>query len=707
MSKRKGLLLMLAVALLFAAQVEAQSLIEGVTAKASSAIVDRHPDNLLNSDGMDENEIYFYNLDGSVAGEPTSANDVEWVTVSGGFPAAILVDKVWAVFDLGKSQSVNRIDLWNFQWDHSTVGDLSNRGLSQFDVYIRDAEADTDDGTVGGAEINVNVTDNSFNMDNAIPFDLGAGNQWQLVLENQTLAQAPNNDVHTATSYELANQMARFVAIKADDWHGGNGGGLGKVRIYTLSTASQNPTPADGSAEVALETALSWDPGADPANPTQPNPVITGYKVYIDDPEGSDPNQALLATTTAGVSSVLPADYGLTLKRDLTYSWRVDATTAGDDITGVDWTFQTLPSDPIIDAQPVDALAFPTEDATFTVAASDPFNGNGDGLSYQWQEIVDGVGDDLNEFDPKYEGAKAATLTIKDVQVADEGYYRCIVTINSNGNSLATSNAALGVKRTLAYWPFDGDLDDDTAAGWDGDYVNIDDPNASPAFVEGKAGDAVAFGGSECIFVGDGQNPLHPPQMTGQTTLSMWVQWNSIVGYQGLVAKRDDEHISAAWYLRTQNNDVLEFESFNDLSGPTTTVTTEEWYYIAVTFDGETAVMYVNGVAASSASMLLSDNPGSQFVIGCAKAGDAGADPPTPSLFLDGKIDDLRVYNYALDATAVGLEYVAVNGPFCVESVRSMFDVSGDCIVGIEDFAAFAAEWLDCAIFPNCISEMP
>ena len=210
-----------------------------VAAKYSNAYsADRVPINLFNATGMNVAETILYNLDGTIGGEPTSANGVSWVTsytsAGGDTPSnvndAAALGRIWIVIDLGASYALGNLDIWNFQWE--TTADLSDRGISQFDVFVRNTEADTDDGTAGGTAINVSNAgyNNSVNDDDI--FDLGTSDPWQVALSNQPLAQAPNNDTYTATSFDLSGNTARFIAIRADSYYDGNGVGLGKVRVH-------------------------------------------------------------------------------------------------------------------------------------------------------------------------------------------------------------------------------------------------------------------------------------------------------------------------------------------------------------------------------------------------------------------------------------------------------------------------------------------
>jgi hypothetical protein len=209
-----------------------------VAVKYSNAYsADRVPINLFNATGMNVAETILYNLDGTIGGEPTSANGVSWVTSSpGNEAAAATAGRIWIVIDLGASYALGNLDIWNFQWN--TGGGLDNRGISQFDVFVRNTEADTDDGTAGGTPINVSNAGHNDSVDDDAIFDLGTSDQWQVALSDQALARAPNNDTYTATTFDLSGNTARFIAIRADSYYGGNGAGLGKVRVHEGAAAS-------------------------------------------------------------------------------------------------------------------------------------------------------------------------------------------------------------------------------------------------------------------------------------------------------------------------------------------------------------------------------------------------------------------------------------------------------------------------------------
>jgi hypothetical protein len=79
--------------------------------------------------------------------------------------------------------------------------------------------------------------------------------------------------------------------------------------------------------------------------------------------------------------------------------------------------------------------------------------------------------------------------------------------------------------------------------------------------------------------------------------------------------------------------------------------------FIAVTIDGANATMYVNGVLAASGGIAnnLSDlNPTTNNWLGKSEWWDYNDDP---NPFLQGSIDEFRIYSTALTAGTIGLHY--------------------------------------------------
>jgi hypothetical protein len=65
-----------------------------------------------------------------------------------------------------------------------------------------------------------------------------------------------------------------------------------------------------------------------------------------------------------------------------------------------------------------------------------------------------------------------------------------------------------------------------------------------------------------------------------------------------------------------------------------------------------------------------------------------------------GLMDDLRIYNYALDADTLATMYSETAGRYC--RFKPELDLNDNCIVDIGDFAILAQSWLECGFWPDC-----
>ena len=72
-------------------------------------------------------------------------------------------------------------------------------------------------------------------------------------------------------------------------------------------------------------------------------------------------------------------------------------------------------------------------------------------------------------------GATSDTLSIANVEVADEGGYYCIVN-NDSGVPAQSVQGLLGVKRRIAYWDFESGNANSTVAGSPVSFLH-NDPN--------------------------------------------------------------------------------------------------------------------------------------------------------------------------------------------------------------------------------------
>jgi hypothetical protein len=119
----------------------------------------------------------------------------------------------------------------------------------------------------------------------------------------------------------------------------------------------------------------------------------------------------------------------------------------------------------------------------------------------------------------------------------------------------------------------------------------------------------------------------------------------------------------------------------------------EKWVHVAATFDDTAAKLYLNGVeAVSSASgFQLGAMPTALFGIG---TNEVHADGTYSNRFM-GSIDEVHVYNYALDKWAIAQMYANDGGKSACPELPQ-YDFNGNCVVDLPDLFIVLSEWTMC-----------
>ena len=462
------------------------------------------------------------------------------------------------------------------------------------------------------------------------------------------------------------------------------------ARVY-----AHDPEPANGSTLVSPDTLLSWTRGHDPYDWEIPNPGIYQQEVWFSTAPGSATLEKI-ATVDGTVTSIDPAVYGKTLVRDATYWWRVDTYAWENDPNfypgPTDWSFETEPTAPVITASPANVLVGPGEDAEFVVEAYNPITSDSTGLGYQWYKVGDP--DDVALSDgAAFSGTTTATLTVLDVQVADEGSFYCEVELLSNSATVVSDSALLTMEQVVAYWPFDGSYVDASGNG------NDADPNGVTQFVEGIV--SPTANGAARVDYSNGwatAGTFDPSGVSDQLTITGWVRPDAIGPQQTILSKRET-FSDMRWQLRIDSGGEIDFFNDGSIVSSDSVVAAGEWTFVAAVYDGtgdsNTAWIYINGEQDGRNGW--SPNPG---VAATMRIGHADANIGQA---LVGALDDIKVYNYALDELEIAEAYYNVTGESpCVYPIDEMFDTNGDCKVDLVDFATWTGQWLTCGRYPSC-----
>jgi hypothetical protein len=129
-------------------------------------------------------------------------------------------------------------------------------------------------------------------------------------------------------------------------------------------------------------------------------------------------------------------------------------------------------------------------------------------------------------------------------------------------------------------------------------------------------------------------------------TISMWVKLDTIgnSGSAGLIAKGDN--FNRQYWLWTYGESI-HWSIDGVIAKSTMALTTGRWYHVALTYDGSSSSLYLDGsldtTFPQTSGTILSDND--PLLIG-----------KLPGLkHIDGQIDDVRIYNRALTPSEVAV----------------------------------------------------
>ncbi len=175
----------------------------------------------------------------------------------------------------------------------------------------------------------------------------------------------------------------------------------------------------------------------------------------------------------------------------------------------------------------------------------------------------------------------------------------------------------------------------------------------SPAYQAAQFGQAIVLDGSDdYVALPAGAASYH------DITIATWVNWNGGGNWQRIFDFGNDT--SHYLYLTPNNGSGMRFGIKNgggDQQLNTSALATGQWVHLAVTLEGDTGTLYVNGaVANTNTGMTLNpdDFDPTKNYIGKSQFSDP---------LFNGQIDDFRIYNQALSASQVADLAAAANPP--------------------------------------------
>ena len=453
----------------------------------------------------------------------------------------------------------------------------------------------------------------------------------------------------------------------------------------SVAYLANSPTPPDNAKQVSIKTSLQWE------DPLDVSPI--GYDVYL----GTDSNDLspgyfgnFKVVDNLGVNIYEPADGEL--ETETLYFWRVDSyvpNEGGNPVynEGNVWNFMTAPPEPLIEDQPERVVTVTAgESAQLSIKAV-----NAD--SYTWYKVSDSGADIIA-------GADTDTLTIDNVGLDQEGYYFCSVT-NETEVVVDSDLGRILTRRKMAHWKFDGDLGDEV------DSVNDGTSPGAITFAGGIDGEAVKIGGTDEFVQIDNEIGL-----LNEVSISMWVNPPASVLNESailIVPQDGDPNYGGIGSVSlTSVGSELNVEVRGEVDDSAGTILADAWNHLLFVYTPgvRKAEYYINGELAGTVTGV---DPGvlanvTALGIGARNASDI------MDIFEQGLIDDVRIYNFelsSLNAASLYTEFIP-DASICLDGVLPEYDLNGDCIFDLKDFAQIAATWLECNLVPDCIEpEMP
>ncbi|MBI9016185.1 MAG: hypothetical protein JEZ07_02875 [Phycisphaerae bacterium] len=508
---------------------------------------------------------------------------------------------------------------------------------------------------------------------------------------------------------------------------GGNRTPLTGFVIVQNTTHCYGESPTDGELKASIESDLAWTAPLDASENAT-------FKVYF------DPNEGLVASRDASCAIITTVSQGAlaldTLEFETDYAWAVDTTDGSTEYPGYVWTFKTEPAVPEFITDIVGATVEAGEDVTLTFESRNT-------VRCVW--LKDGLQiADLTDPEVGFD------LTISDItQADDEGVYTCKIYNGGSPADEAISNKAIvAVKRLVARLDFEGNLEDSSPVGsWDGLFG---DPNINDDLTafEYDATDAIS-GSQSAIFTGEAYITIPNSQdminfYPQGYTMTCWAKidrpncdggWIHCISF---ITNYDEEAgtinagVGAGLYHNANDEGtgtygtITNFRSGGYLySGALAPEVIYDGWVLVVSIldptDNKFKFYYFtepNGEDYPTNIVAASQDAGEQqwsqtpVLIGAERAGLLNDTNPDGEYYgMDvyyneafvGKMDDVRIYNYALTMDDIAQMYADVTGrDVCTGTVEN--DLNGDCMVDLLDFADFAATWMDNLIIAPAVN---
>lgn len=250
--------------------------------------------------------------------------------------------------------------------------------------------------------------------------------------------------------------------------------------------------------------------------------------------------------------------------------------------------------------------------------------------------------------------------------------------------SINTSNTKLVKNGLVGHWTFDGkNMTNATATdiSGNGNHGTLTNMTTRSSATPGKIGQGLKLDGVN-DYVDLGTGTLGIPAGATSISVSTWVKLNAFGAggtYPVIVGKSSALSPYGGWQLNTNQDSGTKFDFAANISGAWSSVIINgsgsqnylpgKWYHVVGVYNGTIFTVYVNGVVDGTASV-----SGTIQYQDSASGLHIGKNPAYPH-FINGIVDDVRVYNKALTLKEVQALYKAGGG--VVQYVAPKSDLIG------------------------------
>lgn len=218
-------------------------------------------------------------------------------------------------------------------------------------------------------------------------------------------------------------------------------------------------------------------------------------------------------------------------------------------------------------------------------------------------------------------------------------------------------NNNLPQRQPLIYYHFDESVGTTTYNSLSSSYFATQSNMASPATTtsgwtkSGQYNSALLFDGTNDLVNISGESAIRFNGSTEDFSISAWVKRTSVGSTQYIISKEDADN--DGWRLMFDAGDTVTCSvNATDITSTVTITDTTLWHHLVCAVDRSgTSYIYIDGSLASAGTSTTA------LTMATTTSAAMGGRSYTTGAYLAGGLDDLKIFNVALSATEVKIEY--------------------------------------------------